>query len=58
MGDNGRKIIYKEMEYKLYNGSGKLCCKSCGKQDKQLNTYDWLADIPGNTEENDLVEVQ
>lgn len=46
------------MEYKLYNGSGKLCCKSCGKQDKQLNTYDWLADIPGNTEENDLVEVQ
>lgn len=46
------------MEYKLYNGSGKLCCKSCGKQDRQLNTYDWLADIPGNTEENDLVEVQ
>src|SRR3712207_7280222 len=46
------------MEYKLYNGSRKLCCKSCGRQDKQLNTYDWLADIPGNTEESDLVEVQ
>lgn len=45
-------------EFKLYNGSGKLCCKSCGKQDKQLNTYDWLADIPGNAEECDMVEVQ
>ena len=36
------------MEFKLHNGSGGLCCKSCGRQDKQLNTYDWLADIPGN----------
>lgn len=46
------------MEYKLHNGSRKLCYKSCDRQDKQLNTYDWLADIPGNAEENDLVEVQ
>ena len=30
------------MEFKLHNGSGGLCCKSCGRQDKQLNTYDWL----------------
>lgn len=45
-------------EFKLKNGSGHLCCKGCGKQDKQLNTYDWLADIPGNAEEQDLVEVQ
>ena len=36
------------MEFKLHNGSGGLCCKSCCRQDKQLNTYDWLADIPGN----------
>ena len=44
----------------------KLCCDtdrglSCcgyGRQDNQLNTYDWLADIPGNDEETDLVEVQ
>ena len=28
------------------------------EKDKQLNTYDWLADIPGNEEEVDLVEVQ
>lgn len=46
------------MDFKLHNGSGSLCCKGCGRQDKQLNTYDWLADIPGNNEENDLVEVQ
>lgn len=46
------------MEFKLHNGSGNLCCKSCNRQDKQLNTYDWLADIPGNVEESDLVEVQ
>ena len=46
------------MDFKLHNGSGGLCCKSCGKQDKQLNTYDWLAYIPGNGEESDLVEVQ
>ena len=46
------------MEFKLHNGSGGLCCKSCGRQDKQLNTYDWLADIPGNTEEQEMVEVQ
>ena len=46
------------MEFKLHNGSGGLCCKSCGRQDKQLNTYDWLDDIPGNEEESDMVEVQ
>ena len=26
------------MDFKLHNGSGSLCCKSCGRQDKQLNT--------------------
>ncbi len=46
------------MEFKLHNGSGGLCCKSCGRPDKQLNTYDWLADIPGNADESELVEVQ
>jgi cell fate regulator YaaT (PSP1 superfamily) len=44
--------------FKLKNGSGRLCCKGCGRQDKQLNTYDWLADIPGNADEQDMVEVQ
>lgn len=45
-------------EFKLKNGSGCLRCKGCGRQDKQLNTYDWLADIPGNAEEQEMVEVQ
>ena len=46
------------MDFKLHNGSGSLCCKSCGRQDKQLNTYDWLADVPGNAYESEFVEVQ
>lgn len=46
------------MDFKLHNGSGNLCCKGCSRQDKKLNTYDWLADIPGNAEESDLVEIQ
>ena len=29
-----------------------------GQQDKPLNTYDWLADVPGNAFATDLVEVQ
>ena len=46
------------MDYKLHNGSGSLCGASCGRQDRQLNTYDWLADIPGNADDNVWVEVQ
>lgn len=42
----------------LKNGSGPLCCKGCGRQENKLNTYDWLADIPGNSEEQEMVEVQ
>ena len=34
------------------------CHQAVGRQDRQLNTYDWLADIPGNTDTTDLVEVQ
>ena len=35
-----------------------LCSAAVGRQDKQLNTYDWLADVPGNADSTDLVEVQ
>ena len=35
-----------------------LCHAGVGRQDRQLNTYDWLADVPGNAESTDLVEVQ
>ena len=35
-----------------------LCHQAIGRQDRQLNTYDWLADVPGTTDDTDLVEVQ
>ena len=40
------------------DGDRGLCKNAIGRQDKQLNTYDWLADVPGNAESTDLVEVQ
>ena len=47
------------MSFKMVNGCDRgLCRRACGRQDKQLNTYDWLADIPGNDSSTDLVEVQ
>ena len=50
---------YKNMTFKISNGCGRgLCRKGVGRQDKQLNTYDWLADVPGNADSTDLVEVQ
>lgn len=43
----------------IYNGCDRgLCIRGCGRQDRQLNTYDWLADVPGNTGSTNLVEVQ
>ena len=43
----------------IYNGCDRgLCIRGCGRQDRQLNTYDWLADVPGNARSTDLVEVQ
>ena len=45
-------------DFKLRNGNGILCAKSCSRQDKQLNTYDYMADIPGHNDESDMVEVQ
>ena len=47
------------MKLKIYNGCDRgLCIRGCGRQDRQLNTYDWLADVPGNAQSTDLVEVQ
>ena len=40
------------------DGDRGLCKNAIGRQDKQLNTYDWLADVPGNADSTDLVEVQ
>ncbi len=46
------------MDFKLYNGSGALSYKGVSRPTNKLNTYDWLADVPGNTENSDMVEVQ
>lgn len=35
-----------------------LPAQGCGRSDHQLNSYDYLADIPGNQETTDFVEVQ
>ena len=47
----------KELEIKTGCDRG-LCKNAIGRQDRQLNTYDWLADVPGNADTTDLVEVQ
>ena len=58
----------KQRTFEIRTGCDRgLCRAAVGRQDRQLNTYDWLADVPGNhdfTEDNslagasDLVEVQ
>ena len=48
-----------EKDYEIRTGCDRgLCSKAIGRQDRQLNTYDWLADVPGNQDTTDLVEVQ
>ena len=48
-----------EKEYMIKTGCDRGLCKNAiGRQDRQLNTYDWLADVPGNMDTTDLVEVQ
>ena len=48
-----------DKEFKIQTGCDRgLCLQAIGRQDRQLNTYDWLADVPGNIDTTDLVEVQ
>ena len=48
-----------EKEHEIQTGCDRgLCHQAIGRQDRQLNTYDWLADVPGNADTTDLVEVQ
>ena len=50
---------YKNMKFKIITGCDRgLSHYGCGRQNCQLNTYDLLADVPGNVEKTDLVEVQ
>ena len=48
-----------EKDFEIMTGCNRgLCKEAVGRQDRQLNTYDWLADVPGNVDDTDLVEVQ
>ena len=50
---------FKDMKFEISRDTDRgLCHCACGRQDRQLNTYDWLHDVPGNDEDTDLVEVQ
>ena len=47
-----------DKKFKENNGCAGICCRGCGKMDAPLNTFDWLAGVPGNEEYTDIVEVQ
>ncbi|MGM9704872.1 MAG: stage 0 sporulation family protein [Prevotella sp.] len=50
---------FKNMKFKISGLSDRgLAYKAVGRQNRQLNTYDWLYDVPENTDKTDLVEVQ
>lgn len=50
---------FKDMQFHISRDTDRgLCHCACGRQDRQLNTYDWLYDVPGNEEDTDFVEVQ
>lgn len=52
-------MYFKNMQFKISTDTDRgLCRRGCGRQDHQLNTFDWLADVPGIDEDTDLVEVQ
>lgn len=46
---------YRYKEQDAFTGK---CCKVCDRMDAPLHTFDWLADVPGNYEDTDIVEVQ
>ena len=45
-------------EFKTTNSQRGLCARGCGRQNSPLNTYDYMAGIPGNELTTNLVEVQ
>lgn len=47
------------MEKNFISGGARgICMEGCGRGQCQLNTFDYLADLPDNTTVTDLVEVQ
>lgn len=47
-----------KLKYKSNKSCSGICCEGCGRIDAPLNTFDWLAGVPGNYEDTDIVEVQ
>ena len=47
-----------DKEFQTSSSLRGLCARGCGRCNRPLNTYDYLADMPGNDEWTDLVEVQ
>ncbi|MBR3283711.1 MAG: hypothetical protein IKI60_00095 [Alloprevotella sp.] len=47
-----------DQEYRTEDCLRGICAKGCGRQDKTLNTYDYLADIPQSQNETPYVEIQ
>ncbi len=45
-------------EYKCGHCCRGICSGGCNKHTDKMNTYDWLADLPDNTQACDIVEVQ
>ena len=54
-----KKNPFENMKFTLGHGCARgLCKRGVSRSDHQLNAFDWLADVPGNNESTDLVEVQ
>lgn len=45
-------------EFRTLESLRGIAAAGCGRSDRQLNTFDYYADVPGNAEASDLVEVQ
>ncbi len=58
-GKEEKKNPFENMKFTLGHGCARgLCKRGVSRSDHQLNAFDWLADVPGNNESTDLVEVQ
>lgn len=54
-----QEMNYQELKFKICDCTDRGLCKgSCCSLNKPLNSYDWLADVPGNSESTEFVEVQ
>lgn len=52
------KYNYNKQSGECPGSCSRTCCKGYSKMDAPLHTFDWLADVPGNYEDTDIVEIQ